>query len=288
MKPKVDQLSRPIAFVFSGGASLGALQIGQVRALLEVGVTPDLVVGTSVGAINAAYLAADFSMRGLENLEKIWLGIRSDQIFGSLGVGTVMRLLRGASHLSSPEGLLRVLGNLETDFQELSIPTFVVSVDYLTGMVVVLSEGNLRKAVLASAAIPHVFPAVDVDGQTLVDGGISSNVPILQAVQAGAKTLFVLDAGYPCALKSSPVGLTQQVLHTMSLALRYQILNVLPEIQSKHAIAYLPAPCPLRIGPHDFSKSQELIQIGYTLAREFLDTNQVPTTGIVGYPHIHL
>lgn len=284
----LSTLPRPLALVFSGGASLGAIQVGQVKAIVEAGVQPDFVVGTSVGAINAAYMAREFSADQVERLEAIWLELRQSDVFGNLGLGMAMRLLRGGRTLTSNAGLETLINReLSPDLGSLAIPAHVVAMNYLTGRVAVLSDGDLRRNVLASSAIPNVFDPVTIDGQLLVDGGVSANVPILQASQLGAKSMIVLDAGYPCALTEPPRGIVAGVLYTLSLALRNQVQVMLPVLAETHAIIYLPAPCPVSTSPHDFSQSQSLIAAGYELAAEALSDYVANGPGVQGHPHSH-
>jgi len=277
-----------LALVFSGGASLGAIQVGQVKAIIEAGIVPDFVVGTSVGAINAVFMARDFSAQQAGALEAVWLGLRRDDVFGNLGIGTAIRLLRGGKTLVSSAGLEALLNReLPPEAGSLQLPAHVVAVEYLSGRIAVLSEGDLRRNVLASASIPNIFDPVKIDGQLLVDGGVSANVPILQAARLGAKSLIVLDAGYPCALTEPPKGIVPGILHTLSLALRNQVQVTLPMLAADHSIIYLPAPCPLSTSPHDFSESQQLMSAGYELATAALASYAADGPNVQGHPHFH-
>lgn len=285
----INDLPRPVALVLSGGASLGAVQVGQLRALADAHFVPDLIVGTSVGAINGLYVARHgLGPASVDALATVWRGLRGDEVFGKLGASAVFRLLRGASTLASSGGLEALVAReLPRDASELVIPCHVVAVDYLSGRPVVLSGGDLRRNALASAAIPNVFPPVEVDGSALVDGGLAANVPIGPAARLGARSLVVLDAGYPCALPSPPRGLIPGLLHTLTLTLRNQVHVALPRIAETCVVAYLPAPCPLSVAPHDFTRTDELIGAGNALARQFLSGFAIAQTGVFGHPHFH-
>lgn len=193
-----EALPRPIGFVLSGGSSLGALQVGMLQALQEAGLAPDLLVGTSVGALNAAFVAGGFTAERLAALAEIWRAVRTDQVFAGVGVRTLWRALTGSGSLASPAGLARLVErHLPPDHADLVIPCAAVATDLASGQPVVLRQGDLRRAVMASAAIPGVFPPVRIGARTLVDGGVVAQVPLLAARDLGARTLVVLDAGFP-------------------------------------------------------------------------------------------
>jgi NTE family protein len=191
-------LPRPIAFVLSGGSSLGGLQVGMLAALEEAGLVPDLLVGTSVGALNAAYAASGLGAGRLERLAEIWRALTTGDVFQGLGLWSAAKALVGAGTLASPAGLEALVeAHLPATHEALAIPCAVVATDLAGGGAVVLGEGDLRSNVLASAAIPGIFPPVVRGAQVLADGGVVAHVPILPARDLGARTLVVLDAGFP-------------------------------------------------------------------------------------------
>jgi NTE family protein len=137
-------LPRPVAFVFSGGTSLGSVQVGMLRAVFEAGIKPDLLVGTSAGAVNAASVGQGFTASRLEHLANIWSGLRTRDIFGGLGIRSVLRLLNSRSALSSADNLLRLLEtHLPNSHSDLVIQTAVVATEFLTGSPVILAKGDL-------------------------------------------------------------------------------------------------------------------------------------------------
>jgi NTE family protein len=191
-------LPRPLGLVLSGGSALGALQVGMLRAVAEAGIVPDLLVGTSVGALNAAFVGGGFTSARLDDLAGIWRSLRTADVFSGLGLRTVVGALLGRGTLASPERLRALVDrHLPASHADLAIPTTVVAADHATGRAVSLRSGDLRSNVMASAAIPGVFPPVKVGGRTLIDGGIVAHVPILQARELGCRTMIVLDAGFP-------------------------------------------------------------------------------------------
>jgi NTE family protein len=188
----------PVAFVFSGGTSLGALHVGMLRAVLEAGIQPDFLVGTSAGALNAAFVGRGFTASTLDGLAGIWRALRTEDIFPGLGWWSSLRALAGSGVLASPKGLERIIElHLPATHAELSVPTAVIASDLATGSAVAFQNGDLRRHVLASAAIPGVFPPVSVDGRSFIDGGVSAHVPLLPARDLGAQTMVVLDTGFP-------------------------------------------------------------------------------------------
>ncbi|HEY6911607.1 MAG TPA: patatin-like phospholipase family protein [Myxococcales bacterium] len=188
----------PVAFVFSGGSSLGALHAGMLRAVLGAGIQPDFLVGTSAGALNAAFMAKGFSEARVNELAGIWSGLSTGDVFPGLGIWNSLRCAAGMGTLASPSGLKRIIErHLPATHAELAIPTAVIASDLATGSAVAFREGDLRRHVLASASIPGVFPPVTAEGRTFVDGGVSSHVPLLPARDLGAKTMVVFDTGFP-------------------------------------------------------------------------------------------
>ena len=188
----------PVAFVFSGGSSLGALHAGMLRAVHEAGIEPDFLVGTSAGALNAAFMAKGFTAERVRDLARVWTDLSTQDVFPGLGIWNSLRCAIGTGTLASPSGLKRIIErHLPATHAELSIPTAVIASDLATGSAVAFRDGDLRRHVLASASIPGVFPPVAAEGRTFIDGGVSSHVLLLPARDLGAKTMVVFDTGFP-------------------------------------------------------------------------------------------
>ena len=188
----------PVAFVFSCGSSLGALHAGMLRAVLEEGLYPDFLVGTSAGALNASFLAKNFTSSRVAELASVWSDLSTRDVFPGLGIWSSLRAAAGSGTLASPAGLKRIIDrHLPETHAELAVPTAVIASDLATGSAVAFMDGGLRGHVLASAAIPGVFPPVTVEGRTFIDGGVSAHVPLLPARDLGAKTMVVFDTGFP-------------------------------------------------------------------------------------------
>jgi len=153
--------SGPTAFVLSGGASLGAIQVGMLRALYQRGIAPDFIVGTSAGALNGAFIASrPQSVETADALAGVWRGLRRGQVFPLNPLTGLLGFLGARDHLVPDAGLRRVLrAHLEREYlEQLPIPLHVVAVDVVTGEELRLSTGPVADAVMASASIPAVLP----------------------------------------------------------------------------------------------------------------------------------
>jgi len=197
------------AFVLSGGGSLGAVQVGMLQALAERGENPVLLVGTSAGALNAAYVAGHGTSRvSLDTLADLWAGLRRRDVF-PISPGRQLLALTGARESMFSSDGLRALISKNLPYQLLEdapIPVHVVATNLLSGEEVLLSTGDAISAVLASTAIPGLLPAMHRDGLVLVDGGLANNAAISQAVALGADRIFVLPTGVACALTKPPAS----------------------------------------------------------------------------------
>jgi NTE family protein len=259
-----------------------------LKAVLEFGITPDLLVGTSAGAVNAASVGQGFTESRIENLANIWSGLKTSDVFGRPGIRKVLGLLNGRGGLTSAAGLREILeSHLPGFHSNLAIKTAVVATDFLSGQPVILSDGDLVKNVLASTAIPMIFPAVTIGNRQLVDGGVVSHVPLAQAEMLGARSMMVFDAGYPCKLSKMPRGPIERALHFITLMLHRQSFGLLSVLDRSLTVIYLPAPCPLDVPAYDFSQGNRLIEAGFESARSFLSGLSLRGPGVYGNPHLH-
>ncbi len=250
------------AFVLAGGGSLGAVQVGMLKALSRHGIVPDLVVGASVGAINGAYYAAEPSEAGIARLERIWRRLRSADVFPFSMHGAALCLLGRRDHLALP-ARLRALIESELPYRRLEdapMACHVVATDALDGTEVVLSSGDVTNALLASSAIPVVFPAVVVAERALIDGGIASHTPISVAVALGATRVFILPTGTSCALRTPPRGVIAIALHALNLMAMRQLLADIDRIADHCELIVVPPLCPLITNTYDFSQTDKLLR----------------------------
>jgi NTE family protein len=274
----------PTAFVFAGGGSLGAVQVGMLKALVSGGVKADLVVGASVGAVNAAYYAANPTAEGISRLEAIWRRIRRRDVFPGPTVRGVVRLFRGRSHLLEAVGLSRLLEREfeARDFAELSLPCTAVATDLLDGLPVHIQSGPLVPALLASAAIPGVFPPVSLGSHVLIDGGLASGSPIAAAVALGATRLLVLPTGYSCARHTPPTGAAGIALQGLNILTIGKLIATIREYRDRVAIDVVPPLCPLEVSPVDFAQTAALIERAEQATARWLERGEDQVDGV---PH---
>ena len=269
-------LGGPVAFVLSGGAASGAVQVGMLRALAEAGVRPDLVVGTSVGAVNGVMVAAD-PVSGWEQLAEVWAQIDRAAVLGSnRSLRTWSCLMRTRRHLFETDSLQLLLrDNLPaTTFDQLAVPFAAVVTNAATGTTELLGAGHLETALLASAAIPGAFPRVEIDGQMYFDGGVTANVPVRPAFELGAGTVVVLDSATELHEGEPPTTIAGTMQYVVGLMMRSQTSNVM-EAERESRVIRLPLATPPGIGVFDFARTEELIDLGYEKTRAFLTEGTV-------------
>jgi NTE family protein len=264
----------PIAFVLSGGAALGAIQVGMLRALYERGIAPDLIVGTSAGALNGAFIASrPQTVQTADELARSWRGVRRSSVFPLNPLTGLLGFVGRRDHLVPSSGLERlIVRNLEPErLERLPIPLHVVAVDVITGEERLLSAGPLREAILASSAIPGVLPPVSWGDRVLMDGGVANNTPISHAVALGARRIYVLPTGHACALEHPPAGALAMGLHAISILTQRRLIVDIERHRGEAELIVLPPPCPLETEPIDFDHADELIARSLADARRFLD-----------------
>lgn len=264
-----------VAFVLSGGASLGAIQVGMLRALYERGVVPDVIVGTSAGALNGAFIASrPPTVATADALAEVWRGLRRGQAFPLNPLTGLLGFLGARAHLVPDSGLRRLIArHIEHErLEELPIPLHVVAVDVISGEELRLSRGPVLDVILASAAIPGVLAPVRWEDRTLMDGGVANNTPISHAVDLGVQRIYVLPTGHACALDEPPGGALAMALHAISLLTQRRLIDDIERHADDARLIVLPPPCPLRITPIDFGHADELIGQALHDAREFLDS----------------
>jgi NTE family protein len=253
--------SHHTAFVLTGGGSLGAVQVGMLTALHEHGITPDLLVGTSVGAVNAAYLGGPGPHEErLRTLALLWHRMRRQDVF-AVDLRRWFGAARGTrTSLFSGEGLDLVLrrnlgyGNLE----DARVTVEVTASDLVTGRGLVLTTGPVVSAVRASAAVPGVLPAVSRDGRTLVDGAIGE-LDVLDHVSTHrVSDIYLLPSGYPCA-GSRPTSALGAALTALSLLLHRQLMAQVNGYSGPATLHVVPPLCPLAVSPADFTHTSALV-----------------------------
>jgi NTE family protein len=261
------------AFVLSGGGSLGAVQVGMLRALFERGLCPDFMIGTSVGAVNAAWVAGSPEPFGVDDLAEIWLGLRRQDVFPLSPVTGARGLLGRSNHLIASDNL-RALLERHIPYERLEkarVPLHVVATELKSGRAAILTSGPVVPALLASCAIPGVFPPVTIGRSEYVDGGVASHTPITVAIELGATRIYVLPVGYPW-LNKEPTNALGMALHALARIVEVKLDADLQANRGVADIHVLPALDIADVSPADFSHTRELIDWGYTAATRYLES----------------
>jgi NTE family protein len=270
-----------VAFVFSGGGPLGALQVGALRALYEHAVRPDIAVGTSVGALNATFLAFDPTPEGIDSLTKLWLGLTDQDLFpGGRFKATWARLLTKGNRVFDNSGIKALITKRlgEARIEDAQLPLGIVATDLESGGERVFQAGRVLEPLLASTAMPSVFPPVEIDGRMYTDGGVCNNVPIGPAVTMGARTVYVMDSTSHSHQRRPLVRPMDFLLHAFSLA-RAQRLEVERELYSERVnLIMLPSPSLDFFVPFaSMDHTAKLIELGYERVKHFLE-DRIPAT----------
>jgi NTE family protein len=262
------------AFVLSGGGSLGAVKVGMLQALGERGVDPDLLVGTSAGAINAAFVGGH-GMGGdaLSRLAGLWRCLRRRDLFALRPVHGVLAVAGVRASLFSAEPLRRLVqANLGyRDLLNSRVELHLVTTDLSSGQEVMLSSGDAASAVVASAAIPGLFPPVSREGRVLVDGGIAEHAAIRHAIDCGADEVYLPPTGFPCALVSAPTTAVGVALQALTLLSQQQLIGEVARYVGPAKLKVLPPLCPLKVSAADFGHADELIARAKRATASWLD-----------------
>lgn len=302
------------AFVFSGGGARGALHVGALRALLEAGIRPDMLVGTSIGAWNAAWLAQSPTLDGVESLAEIWRNLQSGQILlgqrrsiwsrahalrGLLMLAALRRIAGGCSSLYGDTGLRQILSQRFADlaFEDLALPLSVIATNLSHGGRAVFQRGSVVDALLASSAIPGIFPPVSIDGALYADGGMVDGCSVETAIEMGARRIFVLAIGYDAeagdgaawahageqtlaAGRGAPRHSAPSVIQRASQVMgNYQIQRALERTPSGVEAHLISLSSGVGGGTLSFGHVDELIERAYQSTREYLAATHVAAAG---------
>jgi NTE family protein len=247
--------------VLAGGGSFGAVQVGMMQSLAKHGVVADMVVGSSVGALNGAYYAGDPTLKGILHLAKIWRDLRRDDVF-PVTWRTLVGFIWRRDFLVSHDGIRKLIDDHlpYRNLQDAKLPVHIVTTDILSGDSVVLSEGSAAEAIVASTAIPGAFSPIHYKNLYLADGAISSNTPVKIAVKKGATRLIILPTGHACANRAPPVGAVANALHALTLLIARQLVSDLESLGPAIEYHVIPPLCPLVGSPYDFSRTVDHIE----------------------------
>ncbi len=271
-----------LGVVLGGGATLGAYEVGVIDVMARRGIVPDLLVGTSAGAINAAFWAMHPEPDAGERLLELWLGCDRSIMFPDGPVPMVGRLFTRKDHLTTQRGLARALGAALPAgalLDDARVPLAIVAADARTGEAVVLRSGPVAPAVLASAAIPGLWPTVEIAGARLIDGGFAGGSDIRVAAEAGMSDLFVVDV-MGGAVLNGEMTVGQMLERAIRFNARHQTELAVRAFAAGARVAMLRPQ--LNGGPWfgDFSRTRQLYADGREAAEEFLARHLGPRRSV--------
>lgn len=270
----------PVAFVLGGGGVLGAVEVGMLRALFRVGIRPDLVLGTSIGAVNGALVAADPTERITTRLVRLWASPEAGEVYGD-SIARQLRRFAARTHLHSPLPLRRLLERElgeATTFADLKVPFRCCAASIERAAEHWFHTGPVVPAVLASASVPGLLPPAQIDDQHYIDGGIVNSIPIGEAVRIGARQIFVLQVGRierPLTPPRRPWEIAQVAFE---IARRHRFARELADLPEDVEVHVLPTG---GLDPRDDSPwaYRDMAAVGrrisraYTASRRYLATN---------------
>lgn len=261
-----------IGFVLSGGANLGSIHVGMLQALLEANIKPDVVVGTSIGSVNAAYLAADPSLEQVERLRDLWCDVRARDIFPLNPLYNARALFRQGAFFSPHRWREFLADRLPyRNIEESAVALRITATDYDEGRSVAFDSGSAVEAILASTALPGIFPPHRIGDRFYLDGAISEQLPLKVAIEAGAHTIYVMAVSVPSPPldRRSPLTILR---HSLTILLfpriRLDALD-LPDGHETLRIVQVPS-LATQVSLWDMSRHAELIAAAYEATKEFL------------------
>lgn len=260
------------AFVLSGGASLGALQVGMLWALYERGIRADMLIGTSAGALNAAFLATrPPSVHTVRELATVWANLRREDLFPLHVRNLVAGVANHSDHLVPDTGMRALVrSHLQVErLEHTAIPLHLICFDLLSGREVRLSVGPALEAILGASAIPGVLPPVAWGQSLLADGGIVNNTPISHALELGAERIYVLptESVGERGLRAAPRGAIDAALHALALLMGARLQADIARYSCEAELIVFQAPQARHVQPTDFAHAHELIRVARAAAR---------------------
>ena len=233
-----------VGFVLGGGGVRGAVEIGMLKALFEAEIRPDLIVGTSIGAINGAAVAADPSQEVVERLADVWASPAASAVYGDSWLRQMQRLATSRIHLNDPAPLRTLIADMvggTTTFADLRVPLAVCAASIEGAAERWFDSGPVVEAVLASASVPAALPPTLVDGEHFVDGGIVNSIPLGEAIARGATEVYVLQVGRIEEPLTAPTKPSEVARVAFEISRRHRFareLSQVPEGVDVHVLPY--------------------------------------------------
>ena len=266
------------AFILSGGGVLGSVQVGMIRALSEAGISPDIITGCSVGAINGAAFAADPTSRGVDRLVRLWSNLADGKpdLMPRSRIPLIAQMSFKRASIHDPAKLEQMLLDelpVRT-FSELRVPFACVATDAHEASAHWFDSGPLIPALMASSALPAIYPPVEIDGRLLYDGGVVNELPLQWALARGATTLYILQVGHLDPRPLEPEKPFDSLMHAYWTARVQRVEEDLAQISDECEVIRLPAGGSPRVRFDDWSRSRELLAASYEASRKFLTTGE--------------
>jgi NTE family protein len=280
------------SFVLSGGGNRGPLEVGAARVLLERGIVPELVVGSSAGALNGAFLAADPTVAQMDRMAEVWREAGRRKVIANSAFNTILKLLRGKPHLMDNAGLARFITSSlppgVREFGDLKLPFYCTIAHWATRALYVYGDdprGPLAEALVTSAAVPGYFPPTWAGGEAFVDGGVVSNVPVEVAVARGATELWVIDLAYSTDVPRKLDNSLTSIRHAIFPALYKEALAEMASVCLRPGVTlhHIPVYDYQDVGLGDFGATGRMFELGAEAARRYLDR---PAPNVVRYPRV--
>lgn len=282
-RPRRSRRSK-VTFVLGGGGHLGAYEVGMLRALLERDIVPELVVGTSIGALNGAAIAAEPSMKTVDLLEEVWTTLDKTKVFSGSVFSGAANLVRTRTSIHSNQPLRSLIKKLlpATTFAELKVPFQCVAASIERAAEHWFHQGPLVEPILASCAVPGILPAVKLDGEHFIDGGIVNSIPIGRAVELGASEIFVLHVGRIERPLVAPKNPWQVGMIAFEVARRHRFARDMASLPDGVTAHVLPSgePEPPRYDSlaqlryRDFRSVPKRIKVAYEATGRYLDEHR--------------
>ena len=269
-----------ISFVLSGGGGRGALQAGALQGLIEAGIVPGFFVGTSVGSLNALFLASrGISVETTKALHQTWLKVRRRDCFPGNHFTAAFRFLRGKDSLYNGDALRSFVGKQVSSkpltFGDLQVPCYFTAADLRTKRLYLFGEFAsfpCLDAAVASSSIPVMHPPVLHQNLQLVDGGIIENVPSDIAMEKGATSIYVLNVGYGGQRLAPAHGIINVFNRMMGVMMAQSLFQDLEQAESDPAIDlhHIHLNAFQDVSLLDFSRSRQMLEAGLQATRAYL------------------
>ena len=269
-----------IAFVLGGGGRWGAVEVGMLKALNERGIEPDLILGTSIGAFNGSVIADQPGDAGVKRLLDLWEELAESGVFVGRLIDRIRNLATFQPGIHATRELQIVLEHVHGTgkrIENLAIPFQCVAASIEHSGEHWFTEGPLIDALLATAAVPALFPPVEIDGEHFYDGGLVNSVPLDRAVELGAETIYVLQVGRIESPLRPPRHLHESALIAFEIARRHMFARALKNLPSDIELHLLPSGNPVafddrrQLKYRDTGSTKEFVEIAYEATSGYLE-----------------